>query len=438
MALRRGIASLAAFCACFGAGTAVAADLPLKAPPAAAGPSYAWSGFYVGAHAGYAFSSDKYDFDPAFATALGLGGVDLFGSRGFSGGFLTGYNVLFGERWLVGVEADWSWQDIKSEFTGDPNFVTLNLDTKQDWAASLRARLGYFVTPGTLVYGTAGWAWSKVDISVNSFVAAAADSANINGFQGGVGVETALTSNLHARLEYLQTFYDTAHFNDAVSTTIGIAGIRPTVGLARVAAIYQFGQAAPAAASSAMAAVPSNWTGFYAGGSLGGALGYGNVHFEGVGDIKGAGVAGPMPSLFVGYNYQFAPRWLIGAEAEIAPSIKSTDVKLGWLGAVRGRLGYFLMPDTLVYATAGWLGTQVDDLVYRNTVVVTGQHINGVQVGGGVEAAFAPQWDLRVDYQYAVMQRVDLTFPAAVGMVPATAEPRGHTGRIALVRRFGG
>ena len=436
MASRRGIALVAALLV--GAGTAAAADLPLKAPPAAVGPSYAWSGFYVGAHAGYAFGSDKYDFDPVFATITGLSGVDLFGSQGFSGGFLAGYNVLFAERWLIGAEADWSWQGIKTEFAGDPNFVPLNIDTRQKWAASLRARLGYLVTPGTLVYGTAGWAWSKLDMNVDFIGFTASDSVAINGFQGGVGVETALTPNLHARLEYLQTFYDTAHFNDTISTTIGIAGVRPTVGLARLAAIYQFGNAAPVSALHAMAAVPSSWTGFYAGGSLGGALGYGNVHFEGVGDIKGAGVAGPMPSVFAGYNYQFAPRWLVGAEAEIAPSIKSTDVKLGWLGAVRGRLGYFLMPDTLVYATAGWLGTQVDDLIYRDTVVVAGQHINGVQIGGGVEAAFAPQWDLRFDYQYAIMQKVDLTFPAAVGMVPTTAEPRGHVGRIALVRRFGG
>lgn len=418
----------------FAAAPAVAADLPVRmpvkaAPPAAA--AYAWSGFYVGADVGYAFRSDKYELGPA---GSGLGDLDLFGGSGFSGGLLAGYNVIFNQRWLAGIEADWSAQDIETRFSTDPSSgILFDVTVKQKWAASVRGRLGYLITPTTLFYGTAGWAWSNVDFNLSLLGIPFSSSATVNGFQGGFGVETAITSNLHARLEYLQTFYDTAGLGPNINAGLGI---KPTVGLARLAAVYQFGAPVPSAAAP-VAAVPS-WTGFYIGGSLGAAAGYGDVHFDGVGDIKGAALMGPMPSLLAGVNYQFAPRWVIGAEAEIAPSIRSTDLKLGWLGAVRGRLGYLVMPDTMVYGTAGWLGTAVDDLVYQGVVVVAGQNINGVQVGGGIEAAIAPQWDLRFDYQYAIMQKINLTFPAAPGIINATAEPRGQVGRIALIWRFGG
>ena len=415
-----------------------AADVPLPVKAvASAGESYAWSGPYVGAHAGYAFGSDNYIIDPALATTAGLSELNLFGSRGFSGGALVGYNVPFAQRWLVGSEADGSWQDIETRFTSD-QAIGIEVVAKQDWAASLRGRLGYFATPGTLIYGTGGWAWSAVNIAIDAAGAGTiSSSAVVQGAQVGIGAETAVTPKLHVRLEYLQTFYGTAKFDPIIGANIGVDGIKPSVGLARMAAVYQFGHPAPATVASPQAPAASRWTGFYGGGSIGGAIGYGDVTFNGVGDMKGAAVAGPLPSLFAGVNYQFAPRWVVGAEAEIAPSVRSTELKLGWLAAVRGRLGYLLRQDTLVYGTAGWLGTQVDDLVYRNVVVVAGQNIDGAQFGGGVETALAGQWNLRVDYQYAVMRKVDLTFPLAPGLVSATAEPSGHSGRIALVRRFG-
>ena len=35
------------------AGPALAADLPMKAPPAVAAAVWSWSGFYIGVHGGY-------------------------------------------------------------------------------------------------------------------------------------------------------------------------------------------------------------------------------------------------------------------------------------------------------------------------------------------------------------------------------------------------
>jgi outer membrane immunogenic protein len=109
---------------------------------------------------------------------------------------------------------------------------------------------------------------------------------------------------------------------------------------------------------------------------------------------------------------------------------------LGWIEAIRGRLGFLLRPDTMIYGSAGWVGTHVDNLVYNQTLVMAGRNIDGVQLGGGIETAFAGPWSLRFDYQYAKMHSIDLTVPAHV-VVSVTAEPSGHVGRLAIIRRFG-
>src|SRR5215210_4903577 len=113
---------------------AQAADLPRRtivAPaPFVALPTFTWTGFYVGANAGYGFSDNKTDAStlllgnnlsvPAFPTGAltpatvtsgttGLLGYDNGRSRnGFVGGGQIGYNHQFtpGSGFVVGVEAD--------------------------------------------------------------------------------------------------------------------------------------------------------------------------------------------------------------------------------------------------------------------------------------------------------------------------------------------
>jgi hypothetical protein len=74
--------------------------MPVKAlpSPAAAGP-YDWSGLYLGASIGGAFSS---------ATANVAGTIWAPGATEFIGGFQVGYNWQFG-HFLVGVEGDFDW-----------------------------------------------------------------------------------------------------------------------------------------------------------------------------------------------------------------------------------------------------------------------------------------------------------------------------------------
>ena len=99
-----------------------------------------------------------------------------------------------------------------------------------------------------------------------------------------------------------------------------------------------------------------NWTGFYIGGHIGGAFA-GNNSLEGSGGRFLGGVQG-------GVDYQFAPNWVIGAEAQYSwltnnnngvlfPGNTLVTTNNNQLGSVTGRLGYTWGP-ALLYAKGGY------------------------------------------------------------------------------------
>lgn len=62
---------------------ASAADMPIKAARSPVAVTYNWSGFYVGANAGYGWGRSSWKDDPIF------GAADL-GAHNFNGGILGG------------------------------------------------------------------------------------------------------------------------------------------------------------------------------------------------------------------------------------------------------------------------------------------------------------------------------------------------------------
>src|SRR5712692_6568634 len=99
-----------------------------------------------------------------------------------------------------------------------------------------------------------------------------------------------------------------------------------------------------------------NWTGFYIGGHVGGAFA-GNNSLEGTGGRFMGGVEG-------GFDYQFAPNWVIGAEAQYSwlsnnntallfPGGTRITDKNNQIGSVTGRFGYTWGP-ALLYAKGGF------------------------------------------------------------------------------------
>src|SRR5215831_8162341 len=121
---------------------AAAADLPLKAPVYAAPVLYNFSGLYLGANIGGAWSND----DPTSTT--------------FIGGLRLGYNLQAG-HFLVGVEGDFDWASF-----GRPGFIApspsgpVQFSDRQKWISTLAARFG-FVYGRLLAYGKVGGGWAQ-------------------------------------------------------------------------------------------------------------------------------------------------------------------------------------------------------------------------------------------------------------------------------------
>jgi outer membrane immunogenic protein len=196
------------------AGGGPTAAIAVKAPVAAV---WSWSGFYVGAHAGYGWGHDPSAASVPFAE---VNETDLIlpvmmngpNSHGYVGGFQAGANWQSG-RILGGLEIDLSTTGIKGSTSasgfdvfGSP--VAGSRTEKFDLLGSARARLGYLVSPDLWLYGTGGLAWTRfeqtvMDHNLNGTIIATAPSWRF-GWVAGAGGELRLwNSNWLARLEYL-------------------------------------------------------------------------------------------------------------------------------------------------------------------------------------------------------------------------------------------
>jgi outer membrane immunogenic protein len=222
---------------------AMSADLaPLyKAPPV---PVCFWCGWYAGVNVGAAWEQDTavqtsgapagaaLSFGPEAAVAGSLATSSL-GSKqsGFIGGGQVGYNWQYAS-WVYGAETDFQGltKDVNGSTatvtSGVPGFPTeaftstTSVSKSLDYFGTLRARFGYLVTPGLLVYGTAGLAYggvhastaiSQADTGILGAIAvgygsAASISQTRAGWTAGAGAEMQLGPRWTAKVEYL--YYD--------------------------------------------------------------------------------------------------------------------------------------------------------------------------------------------------------------------------------------
>ena len=124
----------------------------------------------------------------------------------------------------------------------------------------------------------------------------------------------------------------------------------------------------------------------------------------------------------VGYDFQFAPRFLVGAFGDFnLSSLKGTiqdqdpyyagDIKQQWSWAVGGRLGYLITEQLLAYINGGYTSAHFSNADMVTTFVgapttysTPAFTAHGWFVGGGTESAFAlfgPGWFWRNEYRYA-------------------------------------
>src|SRR5262245_17340843 len=81
-------------------GAAQAADMPVKAAPAAAPPPFNWTGFYIGVHAGGTWGTVESEIPFTVGSISGAFPVSSHNVNGFVAGGQVGYNWQV-NPWLV-------------------------------------------------------------------------------------------------------------------------------------------------------------------------------------------------------------------------------------------------------------------------------------------------------------------------------------------------
>ena len=160
---------------------ALAADIPVKAPLSV--PVATWTGFYGGIQVGGAWSDQAVNYSPNDPlSALLVIGIPAAGIQplvndyrirqgGITGGFEAGYNWQR-SNWLLGVEADFNFAELKGSASGTSAFgpdltQTTTAEQRTDWYGTVRGRAGWLVTPNLLLFGTGGFAYGRVTKSAN-------------------------------------------------------------------------------------------------------------------------------------------------------------------------------------------------------------------------------------------------------------------------------
>jgi outer membrane immunogenic protein len=182
--------TLAACAGLFAAAMALpsfAADMPRPAykAPSSAEP-WNWTGFYVGINGGYAWGRSSWT-NPATGGTTG----DFNVSGALAGG-TVGYNLQTG-LWVWGAEADIDASWIKG------TDATLCCETKNDWLATARGRIGY-AFDRWLPFLTGGAAFGDIKMTPVGFPA---ETSTKIGWTAGGGLEYAFQGAWSAKVEYL-------------------------------------------------------------------------------------------------------------------------------------------------------------------------------------------------------------------------------------------
>jgi outer membrane immunogenic protein len=218
----------------------------------------------------------------------------------------------------------------------------------------------------------------------------------------------------------------------------------------------------PAYKAPVRAVSAPTWTGFYIGGNVGygwdsGSSGVSALSTDAALAPALAAIlaAGSYPTSLspsakgvigggqIGYNWQLPSQWLIGLEADLQASgikgsasqtlspalfdMTSTGLtkSIDWFGTVRGRVGFLVTPQWLLYGTGGLAYGQTKssftttDLSFGcvpNATLCANGASSGVRAGwtagAGAEAMLAPNWSVKVEYLYIDFGGRSMSIPA--------------------------
>jgi outer membrane immunogenic protein len=257
----------------FFAGSAYAADMPLKAPPAAS-PAPAWTGWYIGINGGGGWGSvdpsvadvgpDSF-FAGANVPAVTAGGSQDFKMHGGLGGVQAGYLYEAGAA-VVGVEAGFDWSGLRGSAHNGPTVYPVtppstfswNLNAKSESMFTALGRIGPNL--GTwFPYVTTGVAVSRLKYSAN-YVDTFYPSTSTNSFSRdagawviGAGAEFRFADHWLLRGEFLHMDFGSINGFGPIACTAGVGacvgtgfrttfsfGTKITEDVGRLALSYKF------------------------------------------------------------------------------------------------------------------------------------------------------------------------------------------------------
>ena len=118
----------------------------------------------------------------------------------------AGYDFRMGNV-VVGPEAEVTWSTAKTEFdNGDfEGFGIGNVKANRD--LYLGGRIGYVVSPKTMIYAKGGYTNAKFDVRNGDGTVTTRRDIDADGWRIGAGVEQAISNNMFAKIEYRYSNY---------------------------------------------------------------------------------------------------------------------------------------------------------------------------------------------------------------------------------------
>lgn len=258
------------------------------------------------------------------------------------------------------------------------------------------------------------------------------------------------------------------------SCLIGAAIVMGSFGVSLAADLgnYPYGQKvwpdlAPRPVTNFLSPAPVlGWTGFYAGFQGG----FGGHEFDYPVSAPTLGVSGDVTlnssGFFgggqLGYNWQVT-QLVFGVEADMSASgiegklgasgtalgvgalSASAGTKLDWFGTVRGRVGYLIRPDMMIYGTGGWAfghttSTATLTLSPGGTFSASASNDkSGWTAGAGIEYAITPYMSFKTEYLYVDLGTDPLFSTTVFGApISVSEQTRIHTIKAGLNFKFGG
>jgi outer membrane immunogenic protein len=196
--------------------SAQCADLSARQPVTGAYTPQAvnWTGFYIGAHLGGAWSDANWT-DPVSGVSNNLA------NAGVLGGGQLGFNYQF-DSIVFGFEGDFSATSLSTSGTDADGFAH---STSTYWTSTVTGRLGYALDRA-LLFAKVGVAFADERDTVTSPLGAPSGTSTTQvGWTAGGGVEYAMDRNWSAEIEY-----DYLGFGSQSVPAVG-AGASGSVGL---------------------------------------------------------------------------------------------------------------------------------------------------------------------------------------------------------------